>query len=141
MPHAQLLLRDLEGRTRVLDLGVGRASVPCSELFAAASAATGLPLSAVRLATGTRQLRCGAEELAVVDGLLPSCTLVLPLCGGKVRAQCCQPARLARAATLAQPLTQLRLHREALGRCSAARARAAAWCPTTTSAATSLAVA
>jgi hypothetical protein len=85
--HAQLLLRDLDGRTRVLAFGRVPA-VSCSDVVTAAASTCGLPRDAVRLVAGTAVLhsRLAPNQLLVAhDGALPACTLVLPLAGGKVR--------------------------------------------------------
>ena len=82
--RAQLLLRDLDGRTRVLDLGP-RESVPATDVFSAVAAACRLPPAAFRLATGSRVLCRDSGALRAVNGLLPTCSVVLSLCGGKVR--------------------------------------------------------
>ena len=103
--HAQLLLRDLDGHTRVLAFD-RVPSVSCAEVVTAAAAALGLPRDAVRLVAGTALLhsRSAADQLLVAhDGALPACTLVLPLAGGKVR--CGDTLSSAHAAPCALLLT------------------------------------
>lgn len=86
LPQAQLLLRDLSGRTVCLRFG-RVASVPSAELLAAVAHHTQLPPDAFRLLP-TRGPDLEADGDAVeVDacGLLPSCSLALRLRGGKAR--------------------------------------------------------
>jgi hypothetical protein len=90
-PHAamvsQLLLRDLDGRTRVLRFqGNGASgSVACEEVLRVAGAACALPRGAFRLVTGTREVAGEGALTCDAHGLLPSCTVLLRLLGGKVR--------------------------------------------------------
>jgi hypothetical protein len=89
LPPAQLFLRDLDGRSLLISFGA-RASVPACEVLAAAAAACRLPLPQLRLFTGSAVLSWRSEAdtrllFAAPEGLLPSCSLLLPLCGGKAR--------------------------------------------------------
>ncbi len=85
---SQLLLRDLDGRTRVLRFAGSRAGggVACDEVLRAAGAACALPRGAFRLVTGTREVTGEGALACDAHGLLPSCTVLLRLLGGKVRA-------------------------------------------------------
>ncbi len=84
MASAQLLLRGLDGRTRVLRFP-GREAVPVADVLAAASAACALPLGSFRLATGARALSARGTLPCDAHGALPSCTVLLSLLGGKAR--------------------------------------------------------
>ena len=109
---AQVLVRDLEGapsellcltrltlprpgRTRLLDFGA-RHRVPVTDVYNAVAAACLLPAGSFRLATGSLSLRCDGDDLLSSDGLLPSCSVLLTLCGGKVRPRCSPTAERAR---------------------------------------------
>jgi len=119
LPPAQLFLRDLDGRSLLISFGA-RASVPACEVLAAAAAACRLPLPQLRLFTGSAVLSWRSEAdtrllFAAPEGLLPSCSLLLPLCGGKARVLHHLPTLFA--------LTSL--CRADSAACSAAQARAA----------------
>lgn len=82
MVRTQAFVRGLDSRTRCLQFdGV---EVSGAQLRGAVAAASGLPLSEMRLVTGTREVMDGCVLKAGADGLLPSCTVLLRLCGGKV---------------------------------------------------------
>jgi hypothetical protein len=83
--QAQALLRGLDGRTRCLSFGA-RGRVPCREVLSAVAAACALPDGAFLLVTGAGVVSSGSADLVACDGLLPSLSLLLPLCGGKARA-------------------------------------------------------
>lgn len=92
MASSSLLVRDLDGRTRCLVLSnPGRAAVPGSDALRAVSRATGLPAGAFRLVTGTREVTAQGQPLPCdAQGGLPTCTVLLRLCGGKARAHAAQ---------------------------------------------------
>jgi hypothetical protein len=139
MVACQALVRDLH-RTRCLSFE--GSAVSGSALRDAVAAATGLPPADFRLVAGSREVLNGAVLRAGADGLLPSCTVLLRLCGGKVRAArerrgrlrscaagwCCRAGREAAHrrcvqaghADSALPTS----HREASAHCCAAPARA-----------------
>ena len=126
--EAQLLLRDLSGRTACLRFG-RVASVAPAALLAAVARHTQLPLDSFRvlpLAGGQDVAADGPALEADEAGLLPSCSLALRLRGGK--------ARLPRPAVCLGADT--RAPRAASGRTCAVRGRAGAWLPATTCAAT-----
>ncbi len=80
---SQLLLRGLDGRTRVLRFD-GRC-VAGSAVLAAAGAACALPAGAFRVVTGASEVTPHASLCCDAAGLLPSATVLLRLRGGKVR--------------------------------------------------------
>ena len=105
MASSNLLVRDLDGRTRCLVLSnPGRRAVPGEDALRAVSRATGLPAGHFRLVTGTREVTARGQPLPCdAQGGLPTCTVLLRLCGGKARAHAAQ--RRASACSRA-PLTQ-----------------------------------
>ena len=80
---SQLLLRGLDGRTRVLRFPRAE-RVACADVLHAAAAACALPPGGFRLVTGAAEVTPHGAPLRVdAHGLLPSCTVLLRLCGGK----------------------------------------------------------
>ncbi|KAL3687754.1 hypothetical protein R1sor_014063 [Riccia sorocarpa] len=77
----QLLVKDVEGRTRCLRFPSGEVS--CEVLKAQLAAIEGIPAVWQRLVTGTRELADGISLVADETGFFPSCTLLLRLRGGK----------------------------------------------------------
>ena len=93
---SNLLVRGLDGRTRCLVLdNPGRAPVAGADALRAVSRATGLPLGHFRLVTGTREVTVAGAPLPCDADGLPSCSILLRLCGGKARAR--RARRRARA--------------------------------------------
>ena len=82
MESCHAYVRDLQ-RTRCVRFA--GSSVDGAELLNAVVAATGLPASELRLLADGREVTHGALYTADLDGRLPSCTVLLRLCGGKVR--------------------------------------------------------
>jgi len=85
---SNLLVRDLSGRTRCLVFSnPERAPLSGADALCLVSRATGLPRGDFRLVTGTREVTArGAPLPCDADGGLPSCAVLLRLCGGKARA-------------------------------------------------------
>ena len=82
MVRSQAFVRGLDSRTRCLQFDGEQ--VPGAQLRCAVAAATGLPLPEMRLITGKREVTDSFVLRAGADGLLPSLTVLLRLCGGKV---------------------------------------------------------
>lgn len=82
MVRSQAFVRDLDSRT--LCLSFDGAEVNGAQLRSAVSARSGLPLSEMRVTTGMREVTDTCVLRAGREGLLPSCTVLLRLCGGKV---------------------------------------------------------
>ena len=94
---SNLLVRGLDGRTRCLVLAnPERGAVAGAAALRAVSRATGLPLGHFRLVTGTREVTPHGAPLPCDANGLPTCTVLLRLCGGKARAR--RSHRRARAA-------------------------------------------
>eukprot|EP00899_Mesostigma_viride_P008299 jgi/Mesvir1/17470/Mv08746-RA.1 len=79
--RSQILVRDLEGRTRCLRFPERQVSV--CDVLSTIEAADGVPFGVYRLVTGTKCVDVGDLLIADESGQLPSCAVLGRLLGGK----------------------------------------------------------